>query len=131
MARYSSGSFDPDMKFTVRFIIAGACAGLFLAQIATAEVAREQLSLDANWKFHLGDIPLNSFPGGQGVVLYGPHITDSGSKAGCVWGAAARGYDDRNWRTVNLPHDWAVEQVFDSKAEKQQDDTSVNCCRHL
>lgn len=94
--------------------------GEFSASLSAAASPREQLSLDQNWRFHLGDIPLNSFPGGQGVALYGPDFTHSGAKAGSVWGAAARGYDDRNWRQVNLPHDWAVEQVFDPKAEKQQ-----------
>jgi len=97
------------------------CAVIFVAQMAAAAAApREQLSLDANWRFHLGDIPLNSFPGGQGVALYGPDFTHSGAKAGSVWGAAARGFDDSSWRQVNLPHDWAVEQVFDPKAEKQE-----------
>lgn len=104
----------------IRSLIAGACALLFATQLIAAALPREQLSLDANWKFHLGDIPRDSFPGGQGVALYGPDFTHSGAKAGSVWGAAARGYDDRNWRQVNLPHDWAVEQPFDSKAEKQQ-----------
>lgn len=97
------------------------CAVLFVAQLATAaESPRERLSLDANWKFHLGDIPRESFPGGRGVALYGADITHSDGKAGHAWGAAARSYDDQNWRAVNLPHDWAVEQPFDSKALKQQ-----------
>jgi beta-galactosidase len=104
----------------IRSLIAGACAVLFAAQLAVAESPRERLSLDTNWKFHLGDIPLKSFPGGQGIALYGPDFTHSGAKAGHVWGAAARGFDDSNWREVNLPHDWAVEQMFDPKAEKQQ-----------
>ena len=92
-----------------------------IMSVATAvESPRERLSLDANWKFHLGDVPLDSFPGGEGVRLYGANITDSGGKAGHVWGAAARGFNDRNWREVNLPHDWAVEQAFDPKAEKQE-----------
>jgi beta-galactosidase len=103
----------------LRLFCLSACAVWFVAQVAIAS-PRDQLSLDQNWKFHLGDIPLNSFPGGQGVALYGPDFTHSGAKAGSVWGAAARGYDDRNWRPVNLPHDWAVEQGFDAKAEKQQ-----------
>jgi hypothetical protein len=69
------------------------CAVILAAQLAaTADMAREQLSLDANWKFHLGDIPRESFPGGQGIALYGADITHSDGKAGHVWGAAARGY---------------------------------------
>jgi beta-galactosidase len=82
--------------------------------------ARKVLSLDEGWRFHLGDIPRESFPGGQGVNLYGPDITYHGAKAGSAWGAAARGYDDSSWRRVDLPHDWVVEQPFDEKALKQQ-----------
>jgi beta-galactosidase len=104
----------------LRVFVAGASAAWFATQLTAAESPREQLSLDANWKFHFGDIPLNSFPGGQGVALYGPDFTHSGAKAGSTWGAAARGFDDSDWRQVSLPHDWAVEQVFDPKAEKQQ-----------
>lgn len=107
-------------RFLARSLALVAGAVLFVAQLAAAESPCEQLSLDQNWRFHLGDIPLNSFPGGQGVNLYAPDITYHGAKAGSVWGAAARGYDDRNWRQVNLPHDWAVEQPFDSKELKQQ-----------
>ena len=94
------------------------------APTPTAPVApsplRDALSLDEGWRFHLGDIAPDSFPGGQGVNLYGPDITYHGAKAGCAWGAAARGYDDSSWRRVNLPHDWVVEQPFDEKALKQQ-----------
>ncbi len=46
---------------------------------------RKQRVLDAEWRFHLGD------------------AADAG----------AMGYDDRGWRKVNLPHDWAVEHPFD------------------
>ena len=81
---------------------------------------REKRSLDQGWRFHLGDIPLNSFPGGQGIALYGSDFTHSDAKAGHTWGAAARGYDDSGWRQVDLPHDWVVEQPFDENAFKQQ-----------
>ena len=104
----------------LRTFVTGACAAWFATQLAAADAPRERLSLDANWKFHLGDIPLDSFPGGQGIALYGPDFTHSDAKAGHTWGAAARGFDDRDWRLVNLPHDWVVEQMFDPKAEKQQ-----------
>ncbi len=81
---------------------------------------RQTLSLDEGWRFHLGDIARDSFAGGQGVNLYAPDITYHGAKAGSVWGAAARGYDDKRWKLVDLPHDWVVEQPFDEKALKQQ-----------
>ncbi|HMP84673.1 MAG TPA: glycoside hydrolase family 2 TIM barrel-domain containing protein, partial [Verrucomicrobiota bacterium] len=113
------------MKSVLSHLLLGGMLAVLSADQSAAtqpmpeETPRERLSLNANWKFHLGDIPLNSFPGGQGVNLYAPDITYHGAKAGSVWGAAARGFDDRNWRTVNLPHDWAVEQPFDSKELKQ------------
>jgi beta-galactosidase len=90
------------------------------ADLSIRKSLRETLSLDLGWRFHLGDIPLNSFPGGEGIRLYGPDITHSGAMAGHAWGAAARGYDDKSWRQVNLPHDWVVEQPFDENAFKQQ-----------
>ena len=34
---------------------------MFAAKLPAAESNRERLSLDSNWKFHLGDIPLDSF----------------------------------------------------------------------
>ena len=112
----------PKMKIAplLRVFGVGAWAVLLAVQLVATESPREQLSLDANWRFHLGDIPLDSFPGGQGIALYGPDITHSGAKAGHTWGAAARGYDDKSWSLVNLPHDWVVEQPFDQSALKQQ-----------
>ena len=46
---------------------------------------RKQIVLDAGWRFHYGD------------------TVDAGYMA----------YDDRGWRKVTLPHDWAVEHPFD------------------
>jgi beta-galactosidase len=90
------------------------------ASTASAASLRETLSLDEGWRFHLGDIARDSFEGGRGVNLYAPDITYHGAKAGSAWGAAAREYDDKSWKQVDLPHDWVVEQPFDEKALKQQ-----------
>ena len=84
------------------------------------QTSREILTLDRGWRFHLGDIPLTAFPGGEGIRLYGADITHSGAKAGHAWGAAARGFNDASWRQVDLPHDWVVEQPFDVNAIKAQ-----------
>src|SRR4051812_9625297 len=67
---------------------------------------RERLSLDKGWLFHQGDIP---FP-----IIRGHGQTYATSKAGSATGAAARNYDDKDWRRLNLPHDWASEKPFDS-----------------
>jgi beta-galactosidase len=42
---------------------------------------------DSGWRFHLGDAP----------------------------GAFEPGFDDRAWRTLDLPHDWSIELPFESK----------------
>jgi beta-galactosidase len=63
---------------------------------------REHLSLDANWKFHLGD----DWPDALRL-----------DKAGSSGGPAASKFNDNSWRTVNLPHDWAVELPFDKYSD--------------
>src|ERR1700733_5397446 len=79
-------------------------------QAQTTEPAsmRERLSLDRGWLFHEGDIP---FP-----VINGHQMSYDNAKSGRAWGAAAPDYDDTSWKSVDLPHDWAVEQLFDQKA---------------
>ncbi len=70
-----------------------------------AAQTREQLLLDFGWKFHLGNAadPSKDFEYGTG---------SSFAKAGAAVGAARPDFDDSLWRTVNVPHDWAVEQNF-------------------
>ena len=90
---------------------------LLLAATAVAQTTqkasrgRERLSLDRDWLFHQGDVP---FPAINGGMSY------DAAKSGRAWGAAAPDYDDSAWKTVNLPHDWAVEQAFDPKANIAQ-----------
>ena len=66
-----------------------------------ADSPRERLLLDFGWKFHLGD------NWGLGEQL---------EKAGQSYGPAKMNFDDSSWRTLNLPHDWAVELPFDGNA---------------
>lgn len=48
------------------------------------KTGRDRISFNADWIFHLGDVE----------------------------GAELNGYDDSGWRTLNLPHDWAIEGEF-------------------
>jgi beta-galactosidase len=73
---------------------------------------RERLSLDRGWLFHLGDIPFPTIRG------QGPSYENA--KAGHAWGAAAAEFDDSDWRTLDLPHDWAVEGPFDQNENPTQ-----------
>ena len=73
---------------------------------------RQRLSLDRGWLFHEGDIP---FP-----TIAGQQMSYNNAKSGRAWGAAAPDYDDSSWKPIDLPHDWAVEQPFDQKANSNQ-----------
>ena len=79
-----------------------ACAALLATQLATAQSPCEHLSLDTNWKFHLGD----DWPDAL-------HLENSGTGSG----PASESFSDSYWRVVNLPHDWAVELPFDWAAD--------------
>lgn len=87
-------------------VIVGTLLCMISTELQAQTSMRERLSLDQGWLFHSGDIP---FP-----RISGHGQTYTTSKAGNATGAAARNYDDRNWRHLNLPHDWAVEMPFDS-----------------
>ena len=87
---------------------------LFLSLLITAfsqAQVREHLLMDANWRFAFGH-PYDTKKDFNNGTSYFSYIT----KAGYGDGAAAFDFDDRAWRLINLPHDWAVEQPFDKKA---------------
>ncbi len=63
---------------------------------------RERILLDAGWKFYLGN------PWGDVIYL---------AKAGENDGPTKPDFSDADWRTIDLPHDWAVELPFDATAD--------------
>ena len=99
-----SAKFRPILNSLASWpLIAGFMfGGGFMSSLATAESPREHLSLDANWKFHLGD----DWPDALSLMNSG-----TGS------GPASEKFSDTFWRTVNVPHDWAVELSFDWAAD--------------
>lgn len=72
---------------------------------------REHLNFDANWRFSFGHATdtKRDFNTATGYFSYL-------AKAAYGDGAAAADFDDRSWRKIDLPHDWAVELPFDSTA---------------
>ena len=89
------------MNHQHRMLLATA---LFVCVNAFAQ--RKQLGFDQNWKFALGHAanPEKDFNYGIKTVY---------SKTGGVAGTAMDAhFDDTKWRTLNLPHDWAVELPF-------------------
>jgi beta-galactosidase len=89
---------------------------MFVAIIGNAQniptIPSSKYSLDKGWRFHLGDIP---FP-----EIKGHGNSYANAKAGKAWGAAAPEYNDKNWQTVTLPHDWSVELPVDSNENVSQ-----------
>ncbi len=92
------------LRASIVLIVLTALALVFVnaAQASENISPREKLSLDFGWKFYLGN------PWGDVMNL---------AKAGDNGGPAKPGFSDVDWRTVNLPHDWAVELPFDRTAD--------------
>ncbi len=86
----------------LRPLMAGAAIALAAVCASVADSPRQHLSLDQNWKFHLGD----DWPGAL-------HL----DKAGASSGPAAERFHDGGWRSINVPHDWAIELPFDQAAD--------------
>ncbi len=80
------------------------------AESPAGAVPRERLLMDANWRFAFGhpSDPARDFDHATGYFSYF-------AKAGYGDGPAAAKFDDRGWRKLDLPHDWAVEAPFDAK----------------
>lgn len=68
--------------------------------------------MDRGWLFHAGDI--------EPTPLDSHNATYISVKAGNARGAAAVDYDDSDWQTVDLPHDWASFQPFEKTANVAQ-----------
>ena len=79
------------------------CAALLLSSFRAAYAAepRETLLMNFGWKFYKGELPVNH---------WGKYATTGkyGKEPGI-----GRKYDDRDWRAIDLPHDFVVES-FDA-----------------
>lgn len=78
---------------------------------AGSQPVREHLKMDFGWKFSFGEWGnfANDFKSGTGYFTYF-------AKTGYGDGPSASGFDDRAWRSLDLPHDWAVELPFSGEA---------------
>ncbi|MCW5941436.1 MAG: DUF4982 domain-containing protein [Fimbriimonadaceae bacterium] len=72
----------------------------------------ERTNFDLDWRFALGHATdaKKDFGFADGSF-------SAFAKAGTNAGPIGLGFNDRGWRTVDLPHDWAIELPFESKAD--------------
>jgi beta-galactosidase len=87
--------------------------------VSAQTTPRERISFDKNWQFALGNAadPQKDF--GYSTVSF------SHAKAGQSDGPASAKFDDRTWRTVDLPHDWAVELPFDGRGDSNHGSKAI------
>lgn len=91
-------------KITQRFII--GCLFLFTSFLSVAQAPREKINFDNGWKFTFGHAanPEKDFNYGIRTIF---------SKSGGAAGTAIEArFKDSAWRSLDLPHDWAVELPF-------------------
>ncbi|OIV41070.1 beta-galactosidase GalA [Flavobacterium johnsoniae] len=84
--------------------------GIFLIScmaFAQNKSERELVLIDKDWRFSFGHLYDTEKDFGH-ATGYFSYLT----KTGFGDGPAAKDFDDRAWRRLNLPHDWAVEQGF-------------------
>jgi len=76
-----------------------------------AAQGHEHLLMDFGWKFNFGQFGNfdNDYKSGTGYFTYF-------AKTGYGDGPAAPNFDDRAWRSLDIPHDWAVELPFSGEA---------------
>ena len=95
--------------FLALFLLAGIVQ--LFSQTESKPSGREHLLMDFGWKFSLGHFGNfeNDFRSGTGYFTYF-------AKTGYGDGPASSNFDDRAWRSLDLPHDWAVELPFSGEA---------------
>jgi beta-galactosidase len=109
----------------IRLALAACLLAPFCA--AAPDSPREVVSLDAGWRFHRHD-PAPAGPDLSREALRpwllpqtnafsnyspAPHVRPTGTEPGADLAAIQPGYDDSDWRTLDLPHDWGIEGPFD------------------
>jgi beta-galactosidase len=102
------------LKYFTKIILRRFHMLLFVAAIFPSVLAaqalkpRQHICLDADWKFHLGDAadPAQDF-NYRTVSVFSK--TGKGGET-----PISAHFRDSSWRTVQLPHDWAVELPFEN-----------------
>src|ERR1700722_11823955 len=85
----------------------------------TNGVAREHIRMDADWRFALGHAYDTQKDFNYSTVPF------FFAKAGYGDGPASPKFDDRTWRVLDLPHDWAVELPFDQRGTENHGSKAI------
>jgi beta-galactosidase len=120
---HCSNFFDFRIRLTLSTLLLFILG--FAGNISAADMAvpRERISINAGWRFRKGD------PAGVGDQLSYAKLKEAllASAAGFEFGVTADasvdlgrevtytqpGFDDSDWRQLDLPHDWGIEGSFD------------------
>lgn len=98
------------IRIKIKLVIASLLiASSIFSQTENAPPLREHLLMDFGWRFAFGH-PYDTKKDFDNGTSYFSYF----AKASYGDGAAAKNFDDRSWRKLDLPHDWAVEQAFDN-----------------
>ncbi|HEX6705548.1 MAG TPA: beta-galactosidase GalA [Albitalea sp.] len=102
-----------------RFFAWALSLALAFGNASAADSNRQRTRIDDGWRFALGHAwdTAQDFDHGTGAFFFG--------KAGYGNGPAAADFDDRPWRRVDLPHDWAVELPFSERGSTQQGSKAI------
>lgn len=91
-----------------------------VSSIGYSQTSRETIRFNSDWKFALGhasDVHKDfNFNTGHFSYL---------AKTGYGDGAASEKFDDRSWRTVQIPHDWCVGLPFDAKGSNSHGSKAI------
>ncbi|HVZ79185.1 MAG TPA: beta-galactosidase GalA [bacterium] len=106
------GTFRRVFHIVSLFILAQGMALGAVPDPGPSGTSWERLSMDRGWHFALGNAvdPDKDFGFGKAYFSYF-------AKAGLADGPADPKFDDRAWRVVDLPHDWAAELPFTDQGE--------------
>src|ERR1700754_4318964 len=91
-------------RFRIAFV-----ASAFVVCITSAfgqTTPRKHINIDDNWKFSFGHAANAEKDFNYSIA------TIYSKSGGSAKTAADRQFNDKNWRTLDLPHDWAVELPF-------------------
>lgn len=99
------------MKKTYLLLAGGLLAASGSAHGQAPPAGREHLLFDAGWRFAYGH-PADAQQDFNFDTSYFSYL----AKTGYADGPAGPGFDDRTWRQLDLPHDWAAEVSFSDRA---------------